>query len=168
MTFEEASTLVSQIEAILNSRPLTSLSEDPNDLQFLAPGHFLIGDTLTSYPEFDLTEEKIGRLSRWQMLERMRQQFWKRWSSEYLLALQRRNKWLRNVGPQIKVGQLVICREDGLPPLKWVLGRVQSIAPGEDGVVRTAIIRTVTGEYKRPAAKLCVLPIEDCLNDETL
>jgi len=104
MTFEEASTLVSQIEAILNSRPLTSLSEDPNDLSFLSPGHFLIGDTLTSYPEADLIDIKVNRLSRWQMLERMRQQFWKRWSSEYLLSLQRRNKWLKDVGPQIKTG----------------------------------------------------------------
>jgi len=164
MTFEEASTLVSQIEAILNSRPLTGLSEDPNDLNFLSPGHFLIGETLTSYPELDLADVRVNRLSRWQMLERMRQHFWKRWSSEYLLTLQRRNKWLKEIGPQIKTGQLVICREDGLPPLKWALARVQSVLPGSDGVTRTAIIKTAVGEYKRPAAKLCVLPIEDYMD----
>ncbi|XP_025995820.2 uncharacterized protein LOC105202869 [Solenopsis invicta] len=164
MTFEEASTLVAQIVAILNSRPITALSDDPNDLSFLSPGHFLIGDALTSYPEGDVLEIKVNRLSRWQMVERIRQHFWKRWSSEYLLNLQRRNKWLSNTGPQIKVGQLVVCREDGLPPLKWALGRVQSVYPGMDGVVRTATIRTATGEYKRPAAKLCILPVEDSTN----
>ncbi|XP_024868253.1 uncharacterized protein LOC112452346, partial [Temnothorax curvispinosus] len=162
MTFEEASTLVTQIEAILNSRPLTALSTDPNDLSYLSPGHFLIGSTVTSYPEADITDIKINRLSRWQMIEQIRQHFWRKWSSEYLLNLQRRNKWLSNVGPPIKVGQLVLCREDGLPPLKWSLGRVISVLPGADKIVRTAVIKTSTGEYKRPAVKLCVLPIEDC------
>jgi len=164
MTFEEASTLVSQIEAILNSRPLTAISSNPNDLNYLSPGHFLVGNTLTSYPEMDIMEVKVNRLSRWQMLERIRQHFWKRWTSEYLLTLQQRNKWSTSKGSQIKVGQLVICKEDGLPPLKWIVGRVQSVAPGADDIVRTATIKTATGEYKRPAAKLCVLLIEDCTN----
>jgi len=161
MTFEEASTLVTQIEAILNSRPLTALSEDPNDLSYLSPGHFLIGDTLTSYPEVDLMKVKVNRLSRWQLLEQIRQHFWKRWSSEYLSGLQQRNKWLINSGPQIRVGQLVLCKEDGLPPLKWVLGRVQEVIPGTDKVVRAVIVRTASERYKRPAAKLCILPIEE-------
>jgi len=164
MIFEEASTLVSQIEAILNSRPFTAVSSDPNDLNYLSPGHFFVGNILTLYPEMDIMEVKINRLSRWQTLERIRQHFWKRWASEYLLTLQRRSKRVKN--PQIKVGQLAICREDGLPPLKWVPGRVQSVSPGADDVVRTATIKTATGEYKRPAAKLCVLPIEDCTNSD--
>jgi len=91
MTFEEASTLTSEIEAILNSRPLTALSNDPNDLSYLSPGHFLIGSTLTSYPEVDLIKTKINQLSRWQLVEKIRQDFWKRWSTEYLLNLQQRN-----------------------------------------------------------------------------
>ncbi|XP_018368526.1 PREDICTED: uncharacterized protein LOC108764680 [Trachymyrmex cornetzi] len=161
LTFEEVSTLVVQIEGILNSRPLTAISEDPNDLGFLSPGHFLIGAALTSFPEADLLDTRINRLSRWQLIERIRQHFWKRWSAEYLLGLQRRNKWPSNTGPTIQVGQLVVCREDGLPPLKWVLGRVYEVMPGADGVVRAAKIKTVNGEYKRPAAKLCVLPIEE-------
>jgi len=46
----------------------------------------------------------------------------------------------------------VICREDDISPLKWVLGRVQSVTPGADDVVRTETIKTATGEYKRLAA----------------
>jgi len=67
-----------------------------------------------------------------------------------LLNLQQRNKWMTNLSPQVQVGQLVLCREDGLPPLKWALGRVQEVIPGTDKVVRTAIIRTASGEYRRP------------------
>jgi len=73
---------------------------------------------------------------------------------------------MTNLGPQIQIGQLVLCKEDGLPPLKWVLGRVQEVIPGADKVIRTAIIRTASGEYKRPATKLCILPIEQCTSSE--
>ncbi|XP_077270169.1 uncharacterized protein LOC143901618 [Temnothorax americanus] len=132
---------------------------------FLQTGHFLIGDTITSYPEPDVTQVKANRLSHWQHLEQMRQHFWRRWSNEYLLQLQNRTKWCSNRCSVLKVGQLVICREDGLPPLKWVLGRVQETCPGADGVVRTAVIKTSTGSFKRPAAKLAILPLEEDLDN---
>lgn len=90
LSFEELTTIVAQIEAILNSRPLTPLSADPTDLNALTPGHFLIGRPLTSIIEFDLTDIKIGRLNRHQVLEQIKQ---KRWSIEYLTQLQQRVKW---------------------------------------------------------------------------
>jgi len=72
MTFEEASTLAIQIEVILNSRPFTVISDNPNDLDYLSLGHFLIGATLTSYFEVHLMDTKINRLSKWQLIERIR------------------------------------------------------------------------------------------------
>ncbi|XP_011858216.1 PREDICTED: uncharacterized protein LOC105555782 [Vollenhovia emeryi] len=162
LSFEEATTLVIQVEAILNSRLLIALSSDPNDLSYISPGHFLIGDALVAYPEPDLAHIKIGRLSRWQRVEQIRQHFWQRWSSEYLLQLQRRSKWTMNRGMQLQVGQLVLCREDGLPPLKWLLGRVQEVCPGNDGIVRAAVIKTSKGAFKRPAVRLSIMPFEQC------
>lgn len=85
LTFEEASMLITQIESILNSKPLTAMSSDPNDVNYLFAGHFLIGSTITSYLEPEITHLKINQLSRWQRLEQIRQHFWKRWSAEYLL-----------------------------------------------------------------------------------
>lgn len=64
MTFEEMTTLFTQIEAVLNSRPLCALTEDPDDLNVLTPGHFLIGNALNIVPEPSLEQLKSSRLSR--------------------------------------------------------------------------------------------------------
>ena len=68
LTFEELSTLLSQSEAVLNSRPLEPLSEDPDDLTALTPGHFLIGEAQTTVPEPSLDDGNLSRLSRWELI----------------------------------------------------------------------------------------------------
>ena len=94
LRYDELTTLLTQVEAILNSRPLSPLSEDPNDLQPLTPAHFLIGMPLTSFPEPSILHILQNRLTRWQRVEPMRQQFWKRWTTEYLHTLQQRKNGL--------------------------------------------------------------------------
>jgi len=89
----------------------------------------------------------------------MKQHFWKRWSSEYLSLLQERSKW-RVVTSNIKVGRIVLLKEDNVPPLRWQLGCIQEVIPGGDGVIRVAMVRTATGLIKRAFAKLAVLPID--------
>ncbi|GBM67326.1 hypothetical protein AVEN_72458-1 [Araneus ventricosus] len=83
LTHEEFSTLVTQVEAVLNSRPLCNLPSDPNDDFVLTPAHFLVGSSLTALPDPDLTEVPINRLNRWQLVQRLSQIFWKKWSSDY-------------------------------------------------------------------------------------
>ncbi|RLU26233.1 hypothetical protein DMN91_000026 [Ooceraea biroi] len=116
-TFEELTTLLVQIEACLNSRPLSPLSSDPSDLQPLTPGHFIVGGPLTGLPETDLSELKINRLNRWEMIQRAVQDFWKRWADEYVANLQSRVKW-KTEQKNLKINDLVLLREDNLPPLK--------------------------------------------------
>lgn len=115
MTFDELYTL--QIESCLNSRPITSLSSNPDDLNPLTPGYFLIGDALTAIPENDLREIKINRLGRYQLIQQMFQHFWQRWNKKYLQQLQQRNKWYKSIGA-IRENDLVIIREENLPPLQ--------------------------------------------------
>ncbi|UYV73292.1 hypothetical protein LAZ67_10002541 [Cordylochernes scorpioides] len=83
LNFEELTTLLAQIEACLNSRPLCPLSEDPEDLQALTPGHFLIGGSLTALPD----EDDIIAMSlpnRCQLIQKSMNHFWTRWSQEYV------------------------------------------------------------------------------------
>lgn len=160
LTFEEFTTVLTQVEAVLNSRPLTPLSSDPSDLAALTPGHFLTGGSLTAIPEPSLTPLPESRLSRWQRVQQILQHFWKRWSREYLSTLQQRGKW-STVTPPIQPGDLVLLRDDNLPPLSWPMGRVTQTHPGKDHHVRVVSVRTATGVVTRAINKLCPLPKDE-------
>jgi hypothetical protein len=158
LSYEELYTLLTRIEAVLNSRPLCPLSNDPNDLNSITPGHFRIGEPLTSMSERDLTTTRINRLTQWQRVEQMRQRFWHRWQREYLVQNINRSKQLRGSGsrpstPALEVGSMVILVEDNTPPLQWKLGRIVELHPGSDGVVRVVSVKTVNGVFKEPREK---------------
>ncbi|GBN44277.1 hypothetical protein AVEN_211376-1 [Araneus ventricosus] len=157
LNFEELTTLVTQIEAILNSRPLCPLSVDPTDLQPLTPGHFLVGSSLLSFPEQNTA---VGSLSsRGNLLQDLKAKFWSRWSLEYLSELQPRKKW-RSPQPNLQEGQLVILKE-GNKPLQWNLARINKVIPGEDGLVRVVEVKTAAGVFRRAISKVVPLPLPE-------
>lgn len=156
LTYEEISTLLTKVEAILNSRPLCPLSSSPEETNYLSPGHFLVGGPIVTPPEPSLLDCKVAGLSRWQHLQKMIQHFWKRWRVEYLSTLQRRGKWTKD-SPNPREGDLVLLKEDNVPVLQWPLAKIMKLHPGDDGVVRVMTIKTATSEFKRPAVKLVPL-----------
>ncbi|XP_049865557.1 uncharacterized protein LOC126366489 [Pectinophora gossypiella] len=160
LTYEELNTTLVQIEAILNSRPLTPMSSDPEDLMPLTPGHFIIGRPLTSLPARDLTSYSSNHLNRYQRIEQLRQHFWSRWYKEYVSQLQHRIKW-KTRGDTLKLNSLVVLKDDNLPPLKWKLGRIVAVYPGADGISRVADVRTAGGVLRRSFTRICPLPEAD-------
>lgn len=159
LSYEEMSTILCQIEACLNSRPLTYISSDPDDIQPITPGHFLIGSPINAAPQKVLIDTDTI-VNRWQILQKMVHSFWHRWSSEYLNRLQQRTKW-RSQRINLKINQVVMIRDEQLPPTKWLLGKVIKVHPGADGIVRVASVKCKNTTLKRPASKLCLLPIPD-------
>lgn len=137
LTFEELTTVLAQIEACLNSRPLTPAPSDVDGLEALTPGHFLIGQPLAAIPDPSFEGKSLTLLRRWQLCQSLVQKFWNRWSLEYLPILNRHNKW-RNPTRNLAVGDLVLLKEDSLVPTKWPLGRVTQVHPGKDRLVRVA------------------------------
>jgi hypothetical protein len=113
-TYEELQTLLIEIEACLNSRPLVVKSEDPLNPSYLSPGHFLIGQPITQIPSVDYTKVKSNALTKWQMYQQMLQQFWKLWSSDYLQQLQQPRRW-HHTSPDVQPGSLVLLREYNVP-----------------------------------------------------
>lgn len=159
-TLPELHTAFTKIEGILNSRPIQALSSSPEDLEPLTPGHFLIGQPLTALPEPDFQDIPEGRLNRWQRIRERTQFFWARWKQEYLHGLQLRQKWNKQA-PNLKIGDLVLLRDENTPPTQWPMGRVLEVHPGDDGVVRVVSLKTPTGIYKRPAVKMVPLLLRD-------
>ncbi|XP_049887043.1 uncharacterized protein LOC126381635 isoform X1 [Pectinophora gossypiella] len=84
-----------------------------------------------------------------------------KWHKQYIIQLQSRPKW-RNVCNNIKVGSLVIVKEDNVAPLLWPLARVVDVFPGADGKVRALSIKTCKGSIvKTSIHKVCILPIDN-------
>nr|CAI5820860.1 unnamed protein product [Callosobruchus analis] len=161
LNFEQLYTILCQIESILNSRPLTPISCDPKDYSALTPSHFLISDTMLAIPErYPEDTTPVNRLKMYERLQAITSHFWRRWSKEYLTTLQQRTKWRRNQSSRLKVGDLVVLREDDLPVQQWRLGRVCELHPGKDGVVRVVSVKTSSGVTKRGVVKVCALPID--------
>lgn len=158
LTYEEMSTCLIQVEAILNSRPLTPLSTDPSDLYPLTPAHFLIGRSLTSLPHPQVINQNISSLKRFQRIEHLKQQFWNRFSKEYIFYLQQRTKWTDSDGV-LEEGAMVVLKEQQLPPLMWPLGRIVRLIPGRDGISRVADVRTKRGIVRRAYNTICPLPV---------
>ncbi|XP_017477897.1 PREDICTED: uncharacterized protein LOC108367720 [Rhagoletis zephyria] len=158
LTFGELSTVAAEIEAILNSRPLSPLSSDPNDFGALTAGHFLVGDSLRGLPERSLEHKNISSLDHFERITSIKQRFWRRWSADYVNELRARVKWATPT-LNLKVGALVIIHDDNLPPQRWKLGRIESTVLERDGKVRVVHLRTANGHCCRPIHKLALLPV---------
>ncbi|XP_039310755.1 uncharacterized protein LOC105197317 [Solenopsis invicta] len=159
LTYEEMATFLAEVEACLNSRPLQALSDDVDELDVLTPGHFLVGAPLKAIPEPALTGISPSKLTRWKLLQQMRDHLWQRWS-QYLQTLTPRPRWWRAEGG-LKEGQLCLLKQETTPPTRWPLVCVTRLHPGDDGEVRVVTVRGVTGELRRPVIKLVPLPTDE-------
>lgn len=169
LTYEEMSTLLAQIEACLNSRPLNALTTDVDDTDPLTAGHLLIGSPLNLIPEPSLLSLKDNTLDRFQSIQKGLQTFWKRFYVEYLHNCHPRKKWYTQ-NENLCIGDLVVIIQDNMPPAKWLTGRVKEVHPSTDKLIRLVTLKTKNGELKRPIVKLCKLPLavrEDVPNGTT-
>ena len=159
LTWEQYATLLTQVEACINSRPITAMSADMNDVTALTPGHFLIGEPLLGVPEPSYLHIPANRLSNWQAVQERTQRFWKRWQQDYLGSLQQRTKWKSKI-QNLEIGSLVLVKEPNSPPYQWMLGRVVETHPGTDGLVRVVTLKTARGQILRAIDQICPLNSE--------
>ncbi|XP_055590106.1 uncharacterized protein LOC129742256 [Uranotaenia lowii] len=160
LTFEEFSTLLTEIEAILNSRPLSPQTSDPNDLRPLTPGHFLIGRPIieanegAQYPNSaDLPYDV-----RFKYVTQLKNHFWERWSREYIPELMVKGKWQRPLNP-LKEGDLVLIRSKNLVVAQWRLGRIVKLHPSPYDRPRLATIKVQSAEIVQTVHNLSKIPI---------
>ena len=111
-------------------------------------------------PDTTHSYQSISTLRRWQLCQIVVNHFWKRWSQEYLVTLQKLSKWNKH-SKNISIGDIVILIEDRMVPTQWPLARVSQVHPGKDGVVRVVDLKTSSGVYRRPVHKVAnLLPLD--------
>ena len=148
-------TFLCEVEAMVNSRPLTKLSEDVTDAVTLSPIQMLmLNEGTTDFPEDFHRDEMYRR--RWKYVQYLANQFWKRWLKEYLPELQRRSKWSKEE-ENIKVGDVVLLCEEVTPRYLWPLGLVVEVKQGRDGLVRSVKVKTKSTELVRPVSNVVKL-----------
>ena len=145
-----------QLEACLNSRPLTPISDASEALEVLTSGQFLIGRPPTALPDEPNIQKVTAPLKRWQLCQSLVRHLWLRWSKEYIETLWKVYKW-HTPSRNLQVGDVVCLREEPLAPTKWPLVRVAEIHPGRDGNVHVVTVETAKGRYTRPLGKIVPL-----------
>ena len=95
----------------------------------------------------------------WQKSRALTDEFWARWSAEYLKTLQCHSKWQKHQ-TNLYIGQIVLMVEPNIPRDQWRLARVESVHP-EITNVRKAQVRSVSGKvFERHVTKLVALELE--------
>ncbi|CAA9993697.1 unnamed protein product, partial [Nesidiocoris tenuis] len=142
LDLEAFQSLLTRVEAILNSRPIEDISpHGSDDIEYLTPGHFLILRPMTSAPPIapDPFDQSTSLRGQYRHAMELANHFWKRWSIEFITSQQTFLKWNRDDSKSPpRIGQVVIIKEDGLPPLSWKLGRIVGLFPGPDNIHRVA------------------------------
>ena len=155
-TEETLTTLLCEVESIVNSRPLTYVSSDSGDLQPLTPNHLLLAGGSLSIPIGVFGTGDLYLKRRWRQAQYLADLFWSRWVREYIPLLQQRQKALRSAR-SLMVGDVVLMADRELPRCRWPLGRVVETMPGKDGLVRSVKLRVRGAEMFRPVNKLVLL-----------
>ncbi|XP_030843562.1 uncharacterized protein LOC115924830 [Strongylocentrotus purpuratus] len=153
---EQLHTFMCEVEAVINSRPLTRCSDNPNDLDVISPNSLLTMKGSTTLPPGIFDNKDIYAKKRWKQMQYLADLFWKRWVREYLPSLQRRQKWLQP-SRNLQVGDIVLVIDETAHRCSWSMARVQEVMPDNKGFVRRAKVKTATTSLVRPVTKLCIL-----------
>lgn len=154
---EGLSTLMCEVESIVNGRPITKVSDDAKDLNALTPNHLLLLRAGTTIPPGVFCKDDNYGCRRWRQVQYLSNVFWRRWTREYLPSLQQRQKWNKPL-LNLAVNDIVLLLDENLPRSVWSLGRVLKVYHNQkDGLVRSAKIKTRTSELVRPIDKIVLL-----------
>lgn len=151
LTYQEMETVLCDCESVVNSRPLTYISEGDSEPTSITPSLFIQDIRESGMPELEVIECTDLR-KKLQHRAKVKQDFRERFRSEYLGLLQSRTKNVKN--RDIKIGDIVMIGNDNSKRMDWPMGRVIGAFPGKDGKTRLVRVKTATGECMRPVQRL--------------
>ena len=156
MDEEGLHTFLCEVESILNNRPITQSSMDPNDLEALTPNHLLLLKTKLTLPPGLFEKEDLFARRRWRQIQYLANLFWKRWIGEYLPLLQERQKWMVKTR-NLQLGDIVLVVDENAPRSSWIMGKIIHTIQDKKGFTRQVKIKTMSTCLTRPITKICRL-----------
>ena len=161
LTYCQLETCVCEVEAVMNNRPLTYVTEDQDDLIPLTPAMFMYDMPYSNVPESQVITVS-GLHSKFKNMQQLSSELKSRFREEYLSQLVQRGKDRKH--EDFKVGDVVLVGVDNKKRIEWPMARVLELIPGKDGKCRVAKVKTTTGELIRPLQRLYPLEIS-CQED---
>lgn len=171
LIFDELVTTVVEIEATLNNRPLTYVHDDEEGVSYvLTPASLVYGRRLATTPsgrQFEVSSTNKTLTKRAKHQFRVLSNFTRQWQRDYLLSLQERRSVKLSANSndnarKVKVGDIVILKEEGTARCLWKLAKVTETLEGRDGKIRSAKIQVLSKEkviqLRRPIQHL--VPLE--------
>ncbi|XP_039866037.1 uncharacterized protein LOC120720426 [Simochromis diagramma] len=156
LTHDVLTTLMAEVAAIINARPLVPVSSDPDVPCILTPATLLtqkVGAPPT--PLGDFGEKDLYR-QQWKRVQSLANSFWHRWRKEYLSTLQCRRKW-HSTRPNLQQGDVVLLKDPLVKRNQWPMGVIAKVHPSSDGLVRKVEVKVV----KDGKAKVYFRPVTD-------
>lgn len=160
VTRDELVTLLTEVEAVINSRPLTYVFNDSQEPEPLTPAHFLTGNRLTSVP--CPTSSELCRFQHphlhnlWAKRQDLLETFWRRWATEYLLELSSRP--IKSTAA-VRVGDIVLVDDPLRPRQTWRLARITDLHVGRDGKIRACSVKLADGSQLQRSIRM-LYPLE--------
>jgi len=155
LTRNQLALILHEIEAVVNNRPLATTTEDPSDWVPITPMELVNGRRLEQIPDPKSPKASTSFSHLWKRRQAILNQFWKRWSHDYLLEQSVRRIW-RTPKFDDLMGKVVLIKDDHLSRNEWMIGRIVEIIPSKDGLVRNVVVKTATSRLRRAVQKLAL------------
>lgn len=163
LTHEVLSTFFAEVSYIITSRPLVSVSSDPQNPMILSPSLLLTQTSdisISDIIDFDHIDRNDLLRKQWKRVQHLAAVFWKQYKVEFLNTLQNRTKW-NSVERNVTIGDVVLVRDKELSRNCWPTGIVTEVTPSYDGLVRTVKVKIVIDgtpkTFLRPINELIML-----------
>ena len=157
LTEEGLITLLHEVSAIINCRPLSHFNLSDSCIAPLSPNHLLTHKSrVVLSPPGDFVRQDLYLAKRWRRVQHLANLFWTRWRQEYLDSINKRSKWNQ---PQrnITVNDIVLIVDENAARNEWKLARVVEVMTSNDGLVRSAKLQLATTQLDAKGKRLCGL-----------
>lgn len=160
ITHEVLCTLMAEVMAIINSRPLIPVSSDPEAPLILTPAMLLTQKIGTPpVPSGNFSDANLLKHA-WKKVQALADTFWARWRLEYLNTLQIRQKW-HTKKPNLKDGDIVLLKDKQARRHEWSMGVIAKAFQSDDGLVRKVEVKVASHQpprtYLRPVSEVVLL-----------